>query len=72
MTVSSDGEEALKTGILYRKRLEAHKLLTDDSVIQVGTYESYVLRSLKHHEVKKKKFLRHDVAKAQTHAVPKN
>lgn len=40
MTVSSDGEEALKTGILYRKRPEAHKLLTDDSVIQVGTYES--------------------------------
>lgn len=52
MTVSSDGEEALKTGILYRKRPKAHKLLTDDSVIQVGTYESYVPRSLKHHEVK--------------------
>lgn len=54
MTLSSDAEEALKTGIFYRKTPEAHKLLTDDSIIQVGTYESYVLRSLKHHEVKKK------------------
>lgn len=55
MTVSSDGEEALTTGMLYRKRPKAHKLLTDDSIIHVGTYESYVLRSLRHHEVKNKR-----------------
>lgn len=58
MTEPSDGEEAPKTGILYTKRPEANKLLTDDSVIQVGTYESYVLRSPKHHEVKKE-FITH-------------
>lgn len=45
MALCCDCEEALKTGILYKKKgPETHRRVADDSITHVGMYESCMLR----------------------------